>query len=65
MSEPLYPEISVELEDGNAFAILGNVKRAMQRGGLPKEVIDQFREEAMSGDYDNLLTTCMRYVNVM
>ena len=67
MSEPLYPEISVELVggDGNAFAILGSVKRAMQRGGLPKEVIDKFREEAMSGDYDNLLTTCMRYVNVM
>jgi len=66
MTEPLYPEISVQLsgEDGNAFAILGNVKRAMQRGGLPKEVIDQFREEAMSGDYDNLLSTCMRYVTV-
>jgi hypothetical protein len=67
MSEPIYPEISVQLsgEDGNAFAILGNVKRAMQRAGLPKEVVDKFREEAMSGDYDNLLSTCMKYVNAI
>jgi hypothetical protein len=26
--------------------------------------IDEFIDEAMSGDYDNLLATCTRWVNV-
>ena len=63
---PKYPEISVRLvgEDGNAFAILGNMQKALRRGGVPKEEIDEFMAEAMSGDYDHLLQTCMAWVDV-
>jgi hypothetical protein len=59
-----YPEIEVELtdQDGNAFAIIGRVAQAMKRAKVPKEEIDAFREEAMSGDYDNVLVTCMKWV---
>lgn len=59
--------IEVELvgQDGNAFAILGRVQRAMRRAGVEKEVIDQYAEEATSGDYDHLLATTMRYVEVV
>lgn len=63
--EPL-TKVSVKLTktDGNAFAILGKVKRALKDGEVSQETIDEFLKEAMSGDYDHLLQTCMKYVNV-
>lgn len=65
-TEVKYPKIEVELigQDGNAGAIVGRVVRALQRNGVGKEEIAAFREEAYSGDYDNLLRTCMEWVNV-
>lgn len=61
-----YPKIKVKLvgNDGNAFAIMGNVIRELKRNSVPQEEIDVFKKEAMSGDYDNLLSTCMNWVNV-
>lgn len=50
-------------EDGNAFAILGRVRRAISRSDHP-ELVDAFLQEAMAGDYEHLLQTCMRYVTV-
>lgn len=66
MTEVKYPNITVELtgHDGNAYSILARVKRAMRLYGLSDEEIAKFRAEAMSGNYDNLLQTCMRWVNV-
>lgn len=60
------PNVKVKLlgEDGNAFAILGRVLQAMKRAKVDRSVIDQYREEATSGDYDHLLQTTMRYVDV-
>jgi hypothetical protein len=60
-----HPEVRVRLvgEDGNAFAILGRVLRAMRRAGVPKEERDEFAREATSGDYDHLLQTCVRWVD--
>lgn len=49
--------------DGNAFAILGKVRRAILKSNHP-ELIDQFMADATSGDYDRLLVTCCRYVTV-
>ena len=61
-----YPDVEVELvgQDGNAFAILGAVSKGMRRGGVPKTEIDLFMAEAMNGDYNHLLQTCMKWVNV-
>lgn len=66
MAEPLFPQIKVNLvgRDGNAFAILGSVRSAMKNGGCTQEQIDTFMTEAMSGDYDHLLQTCMKTVTV-
>jgi len=63
---PKYPDVEVQLtgEDGNAFAIMGAVGKALRRAGVSKEEIDQFNKEAMSGDYDNLLQTAMKWVDV-
>ena len=61
-----HPEIEVQLtgEDGNAFVIIGSVARALRRAGVSQEDQDTFRAEAMSGDYDNVLRTAMRWVDV-
>ena len=61
-----YPDIKVELvgNDGNAFAIVGSVNRALKESGVEKEERDKFTAEAMGGDYDNLLQTAMRWVDV-
>lgn len=50
--------------DGNAFSIIGKVTKAMRRGGIDAETINEFTTEAMSGDYDHLLRTVMDYVEV-
>jgi hypothetical protein len=49
-------------EGGNAFAILGRVKAAMRRAGIPPEKYTEFSNEAKSSDYDHLLQTVMRWV---
>ena len=66
MTDIRYPEIEVELigHDGNAFAVLGRVQKAMRRAGVSKEERDEFLAEAMSGDYDHLLQTVTRWVEV-
>lgn len=51
-------------EDGNAFAVLGTVRKALRRAKVDKSLIDQFTEEATSGDYNHLLQTVMEYVEV-
>ena len=61
-----YPDVHVKLtgKDGNAFFILGTMLRALKANDVPKEEIDEFRDQAMSGDYDHLLATCMEWVVV-
>lgn len=49
--------------DGNAFAVLGKVVGALRKSGRA-DLVDEFRKEATSGDYDHLLATCMKYVDV-
>ena len=64
--EPKYPQVKVQLvgEDGNAFAIIGSVIREMRRAGLTEEQREEYRVEAMAGNYDHLLQVTMKYVAV-
>lgn len=61
-----YPNIEVKLlgGDGNAWLILGRMQAALKAGGVSREEIEVFGKEATSGDYNNLLATCMKWVNV-
>lgn len=63
---PKYPEVFVNLigTDGNAFAILGRVQGALRRHGLKQPELDEFQREATAGDYDHLIATVMRWVEV-
>lgn len=61
-----YPNVVVKLvgTDGNAFSILGKVTRELRRAKVPQDEIVKFQAEAMSGDYNDLLATCMKWVDV-
>lgn len=63
---PKHEDITVQLtgRDGNAFAIIGAVTRAMRAARLPKEEIDAYTADAMSGDYKHLLRVTMQTVTV-
>ena len=65
--QPKYPEIEVNLvgRSGNAFSIIGTVTNALRRAGVNREEISTFQEKATSGDYNNMLTTCMSWVTVL
>ena len=59
-----YPKVVVPLvgEDGNAYAILGRVDRALRMAGVSKDERAAFMDEAMAGDYDNLLRVVLSWV---
>ena len=63
--KPIYPKIKVQLtgEDGNAFFLIGRVRKAMRNAALSDNEIEKFSAEAMSGNYDHVLQTCMKYVD--
>lgn len=63
---PHYPGVLVTLTgtDGNALAIVGKVRRALERNGIHDDECEAFVHEALSGDYDHVLQTAMRWVTV-
>ena len=50
--------------DGNAFAIMGKVSGALRKAGASKEDVEAYMSESMSGDYNHLLATACKWVNV-
>lgn len=66
LHEPEFPDIHVKLSgtDGNAFAILGKVIAALKAGNADAHDVDAFADEATAGDYNHLLVTCMKWVDV-
>lgn len=50
--------------NGNAFFVMGKVKRALQKAGADREYIDQYLSEATFGDYHHLLAVSMKYVDI-
>tara|TARA_R110002126_G_scaffold14054_15_gene59823 strand:+ start:116 stop:349 length:234 start_codon:yes stop_codon:yes gene_type:complete len=63
---PRFPDITVQLSgtDGNAMMIIGAARRALKRGGADAEDVKLFTDEVTSGDYDNVLQTVMRWMQV-
>jgi hypothetical protein len=57
-------EVQLSGNDGNAFAIIAQVQRALKRAGATSEEISQYQKESMSGDYDNLLCVASQWVQV-
>ena len=58
------PKLAILDDDGNAYIILAKAKKSAVKAKWSKPQIDKFINEAMSGDYNNLLQTCMKYFDV-
>ena len=58
------PTVNLLGTDGNAFFILGRVERKLRAAGADQEYIGKYLDEATLGDYDHLLQTTMKYVDV-
>ena len=50
--------------DGNAFSIMGYVSQAMKNEGFTNEEIKNYRNEATSSDYNNLLYVSLKYIDM-
>lgn len=55
------PTLEILGTDGNAFALLGKAKTVADKNKMDWKKI---KEEAMSGDYDNLLRTLGKYFRI-
>ena len=56
--------ICVKKPPVRSVAIFMKVRRALERGGATRQQVDVFMTEVKSGDYDNVLATCMRWADV-
>lgn len=50
-------------EERNAFSILGRARQALRSNGYGN-LINEFTDKCVSGNYDNLLAVCAEYFEV-
>ena len=60
------PRPKVDFSDcnGNAISLVQRTIRALSKAGWTKAQCDAFRKEALSGNYDHVIQTCMKYAEV-
>ena len=59
------PDADLVGVDGNAFAVMGFTKRALEDAGNSREVVDAYMQDAQAGDYDQLLQVSMAYCGML
>lgn len=50
--------------DGNAFAVMAYVLKAMKECKMSKEEQSDYQTKAMSGDYNNLLAVSVEMIDI-
>ena len=62
-----YPAVQVPLigRDSNALAVVAAVSRALEQAGVRQEEITNFYDEALTGDYNTVLQTALRWITVV
>jgi hypothetical protein len=63
-----YPHIEVDLTQatsGDSIALVVHTARAMHFTGVSTKDIERFKREALSADYDHVISTIMRTVTVI
>jgi len=46
-------------QDGNALSLVASAKNSLKKGGWSKEDIKTFCDLALSGDYNNVINSCL------
>lgn len=64
MAEQDKPVVKLIGEDGNAYYIIGACHKAAMKAGWTDERWQEVQKQMMSGTYDDLLCTAMRYFEV-
>lgn len=59
INQPKYSLVGI---DGNAFSVMGYVIESMIREKYTKQEIDEYKQEAQSSDYNNLLNVSFLYI---
>ena len=49
--------------DGNAFAVMGYTAQALKHSGH-RDLVNEMHKEATAGDYDNLISVCLKYIDI-
>jgi len=64
--KPKYPSVTIRLSgrDGNAFMMTSRTRTALRRSGVSEQECEEFFDEALSGDYDHVIQTIMKWVKV-
>jgi len=58
------PAVQLIGQDSNAMSIVARCSRAMRDAGWLPDEVAAFSEEALSGDYNHVLQTCMTFCDV-
>ena len=63
---PRFPDVVVKLTgaNGNALNIVGMTRRALDRHGVSDDVVESYVRQALSGNYDKVLSTTLEWVTV-
>ena len=51
--------------DGNAFSIMGYVSKCMRQEGMSRQDIENYRKDARTGDYNNLLAVSQDMIDFL
>ena len=58
------PSVKLSGRDGNAFAIMARVEKALRKAGYSADETDEYLKDATSGSYEHLLSVTMKWVKV-
>ena len=56
------PTLDIFENGNNVFGIVKKTKNLMENAGATQQEIENFLNEVISGDYNNLLVACSKYV---
>ncbi len=51
--------------DGNAFSVMGYVSQCMKKEGMSRQDIENYRKDAMSSDYNNLILVSQEMIDFL
>lgn len=61
---PRFPEVTAVLSDGNVFAVIGAVSRALKRAGESEAAAEWVEKATSCGSYDEVLGLAMATVEI-
>ena len=64
MSDVKFPDVEVQLNDGNVFAIIGAASAGLKKARYPAEAKDFSPAALRCSSYDEVLALCMQTVNI-